>query len=201
MTPRLKTKRTYRRFLRTFFVIVSIGFMMYPLSSCSSPYSWERREDLRLTIYDPMIQDWQRRQSNRVVKVRPKTITLSYVESINRKINDLIEYTPDVFSIGIPQVWPTRNELIKKHGKILADCKGYAVYKYERLTQIGIPVDDLALIVVMTAQGELHMVLGWYQGDSTIPLILDNRDSAIWAADKTEYRPVVIFNEKKIWSN
>ncbi len=198
---RHKTKRTKGQAIRLCFMGLIIGFVAATLNACSSPYSWERREYLRLTIYDPMIQDWQNRQSNVAVKVRPKTVTLNFVENINRRINKLIEYTPDLYSIGIPQVWPTRKELNRKHGKILADCKGYAVYKYERLKQIGIPVDDLALIVVLTNRREGHMVLGWYQGGESPPLILDNRDSTIWPADKTEYQPIVIFNENKIWSN
>ena len=128
---------------------------------------------------------------------------ISGARKINQAGNDAIEYTDDIEAYGKPDWWETAKKMVvdPRAGKILDDCDGYAVWKYERMKEAGTSLDQLALLIcIYLPTGEGHMVLCWYE-DASDPWVLDNIDRVVWkASDRSDLMPIVAFNEKKMWN-
>jgi predicted transglutaminase-like cysteine proteinase len=107
---------------------------------------------------------------------------------INRTINLSIAYVSDVTQHGLPDVWSSPlATLTTEQG----DCEDYAIVKYEALRRLGLPEDDLRLLLVRdSSMGQDHAVLGVRYGGRW--LILDNRHSYVLeAAALNQFVPLI----------
>lgn len=96
----------------------------------------------------------------------------SKLERVNNFFNQ-IPYQRDITNWGIKDYWATPVETLIK-GK--ADCEDYAIAKFYTLLQMGIPEEKLYLTYgKLTATGEPHIVLTYYESDQAVPIVLDNR--------------------------
>jgi predicted transglutaminase-like cysteine proteinase len=90
---------------------------------------------------------------------------------INRAVNMAIEPVSDMAQWGVPDRWSAPLETFATRK---GDCEDYAIAKYVALTEAGIPVEDVKLMIVHnTAANEDHAVTA-VRLDGTW-IILDNR--------------------------
>ena len=79
------------------------------------------------------------------------------------------------------------------------DCEDYSIVKYYTLKALGVPVDDMRIVVVReTIRNIGHAVLAVYDGDDIY--ILDNLSEAVRPAQRIRnYVPQFSVNEKNRW--
>lgn len=74
------------------------------------------------------------------------------------------------------------------------DCKSYSLAKYAAAQEVGIPADDVRLVIVhQRARNENHMIVAVYQDGAWF--ILDNLTNVLdqdW--EKTEYEPLAVLD-------
>jgi predicted transglutaminase-like cysteine proteinase len=111
-------------------------------------------------------------------------------------INELVNayrYIDDISNWGAEDYWQTPEEFYRRGG---GDCEDFAIAKYEWLRALGVPEDNLRLMVVQdTVRGIPHSVLLVNTGTET--LVLDNQEKTIRAAQTiTRYEPIYSINRQ-----
>ena len=91
--------------------------------------------------------------------------------------------------------WAAPYEFLEKSG----DCEDYCIVKYYTLKELGIPVDDMRIVVVReTIRNIGHAVLAVYHEDRIY--ILDNLSEKVRPAERVrQYVPQYSVNEKHRW--
>jgi predicted transglutaminase-like cysteine proteinase len=105
-------------------------------------------------------------------------------------------YVLDQINWGVEDYWETPFEFMAVNG----DCEDYAIAKYYSLQALGIPKDQMRIIVVQDFNlgGIIHAILGVYDNDEL--LILDNQIKQVMPARKIyHYRPIYGINENWWW--
>lgn len=106
-------------------------------------------------------------------------------------------YIVDQINWGVEDYWETPYEFMEMSG----NCKDYAIAKYYSLKALGVPVEDMRVIVLedLNLGGVIHAVLGVYVDKEL--LILDNQNSRVIPAVKIyHYRPIYGINEEAWWA-
>ena len=119
---------------------------------------------------------------------------LSLLRSVNAGMNQHL-YITDPQNYGLDDYWGTLPQFERRDG----DCEDYAIAKYMILKQLGVPVADMRIAIVMDLNLNVpHAILAVKSGDTTY--ILDNQitevlpDTAI-----RHYRPHYSINEQNWW--
>jgi predicted transglutaminase-like cysteine proteinase len=135
-------------------------------------------------------QEWQAI----VASLRGRDL-MTQLHETNLRINEK-PYIADDINWGVADYWATPFEFLRKGG---GDCEDYAIAKYMMLRELGIPKDDMRIVVLKDLRrGTDHAVLAVYI-DGT-PFVLDNRDSDISPANSFQsYQPVYSINEHGWW--
>ncbi len=91
--------------------------------------------------------------------------------------------------------WAIPEEFLRRSG----DCEDYCIVKYFTLRELGIPADDMRLVVVTeTIRGTPHAVLLVFDGQEAF--ILDNLTDAVRPMHRVRnYRPHFSLNENGRW--
>ena len=91
--------------------------------------------------------------------------------------------------------WAAPYEFLVKSG----DCEDYSIVKYYTLKELGVPVDDMRIVVVReTIRNIGHAILAVYSGEDIY--ILDNLSDAVRQARRVRnYAPQFSVNEKYRW--
>lgn len=126
------------------------------------------------------------------------------LKQVNNFFNRHIAYGDDIDHWQQSDYWATPLETL---GTRFGDCEDYTIAKYMTLIELGIPVERLRLIYVRAQiggsysnQSQAHMVLGYYEKPSAIPVVLDNLVSQIQPANaRTDLKPVFSFNSQGLW--
>lgn len=126
------------------------------------------------------------------------------VTSINQFFNSHIYFQEDQQLWDNLDYWATPLETL---GKGAGDCEDYTIAKYFTLLEAGIAVEKLRFIYVKAQIGDAnsrlfqaHMVLGYYETDSSIPYILDNLITSVELANRRpDLKPVFSFNSQGLW--
>lgn len=129
---------------------------------------------------------------------------LSQIKKVNDFLNAHIRFEDDLSHWKQVDYWSTPLESL---GSGAGDCEDFTIAKYISLLQLGISSAKLRLIYVKAQIGgsasqifQAHMVLGYFPQPDSIPLILDNLESAIEPATKrTDLRPIFSFNSDGLW--
>jgi predicted transglutaminase-like cysteine proteinase len=116
------------------------------------------------------------------------------LEAVNRWVNSR-SYVPDAANWKTYDYWATIGEFLKNGG----DCEDYAIAKYSLLRALGIPAEQMRLLIVDDRRKrELHAVLAVDTATGT--LVLDNQNGEILPASEVRhYLPRVAINEKRLW--
>jgi len=96
---------------------------------------------------------------------------------------------------GQDDFWAIPAEFLKRSG----DCEDYCIAKYFTLRELGIPADDMRIVVVReTIRGIAHAVLAVYEGQQVH--ILDNLSEHVRPMQRVRnYLPYFSVNENGRW--
>lgn len=116
------------------------------------------------------------------------------LRAVNSWINR-VTYISDADNRGTADYWETPLEFLSAGG----DCEDYAIAKYMALRELGVPAENMRLVVLQHLQrGIPHAVLIVYAEGR--PYLLDNLLSGVQLADTSlPYRPVYSVNETGWW--
>jgi len=118
------------------------------------------------------------------------------MDIVNTWANDH-PYIVDQINWGVEDYWETPYEFMEMSG----NCKDYAIAKYYSLKALGVPIENMRVIVLqdLNLGGVIHAVLGVYVDDEM--LILDNQNPQVTPALKIyHYRPIFGINEDAWWA-
>lgn len=94
---------------------------------------------------------------------------------VNRAVNMAIRPVSDWAQYGLADFWPSPLQTLSSGA---GDCEDYAIMKYVALRELGIPPDDLRLVVVQDDKRDAgHVVVAVHYEQRW--LILDNRTMTI----------------------
>ncbi len=116
------------------------------------------------------------------------------LDVINRWFNK-VAYVSDAANWQTLDHWETINEFLTKGG----DCEDYAIAKYAMLRNLGVPADQMRLLIVEDMRKrEVHAVLAVDTPGGT--RLLDNQlPDVSLIEDATHYRVRVAINENALW--
>jgi predicted transglutaminase-like cysteine proteinase len=121
---------------------------------------------------------------------------LAQVHAVHRFVNGW-EYRSDADNYGRSDYWATPVEFFRRAG----DCEDYVIAKYHSLRLLGLPPDQLRMVVVQDVVRDLpHAVLAVYLGEEV--LILDNLSEQVlpqWQV--ANYVPYYSVNETARWAH
>lgn len=128
------------------------------------------------------------------------------LQLINRYINKRryrgdraleIESALSAETVRLPSRWSTLLEFLRRGG----DCEDYATSKYQLLRALGIPADDLRVVVVFDrASRDHHALLAVRQSEDGAAWLLDS-DDRIYRGQPFGYRFIYALNETSIWDH
>ncbi|HZF35384.1 MAG TPA: transglutaminase-like cysteine peptidase [Candidatus Angelobacter sp.] len=128
-----------------------------------------------------------------VERLRGKDI-MTQLREINTEMNKR-PYITDQVNWNLPDYWATPLQFLQKGG----DCEDFAIAKYMALRAVGVPVEDMRIVVLNDLNlGIAHAVLAVYVNAN--PYILDNQISKVVPASTIRhYQPVYSINENGWW--
>ncbi len=127
----------------------------------------------------------------------------SYPDRIKiEKVNDLInqaEFIYDAPQWGKGDYWATPYELLIVNK---GDCEDFTIAKYFTLRELGVADSKLRLTYAKSISlNQAHMVLSYYPGPGSVPLVLDNLNPEILpATSREDLIPVFSFNGTGLWT-
>lgn len=121
---------------------------------------------------------------------------LAKLDKVNRYINR-VAYRDDQVNWGQRDYWATPREFFGRGG----DCEDYAIAKYQSLKALGLPVEELRLLILWDSKrGIAHAVLA--VGPPGRELVLDNVHSVIYPLSALpHYRVHYSLNDEMVMSH
>lgn len=116
------------------------------------------------------------------------------IDAVNHWANQQ-PYVEDTANWGVADYWETPGEFLAHGG----DCEDFAIAKYFSLARLGVPADDLRIVIVKDqALGVFHAVLAVRDQDQT--LLLDNQlAEAAPLSAVPQYQMVYAINTQGWW--
>ena len=116
------------------------------------------------------------------------------LRAVNSTMNQR-PYVSDVINWQQPDYWETPLEFLRKGG----DCEDYAIAKYMALKALGVPIDDMRIVVLQDLNLRIaHAILVVYIDGG--PVLLDNQIGGITPASAVRhYEAVYSINEHGWW--
>lgn len=116
------------------------------------------------------------------------------LKAVNRYANSK-DYVLDLQNYGVEDYWAVPREFLANGG----DCEDYAITKFFSLRWLGLPTEDLRLVIVQDTNLRVpHAVLAVSRGAEVF--ILDNQVQAVLShRDVVHYAPVFSINEAHWW--
>lgn len=124
---------------------------------------------------------------------------LSTMEKL-RNVNSLFNQWPyrlDSEVWGVVDYWAAPVEFLRKSG----DCEDYAITKYFALKQLGVPVSDMRIVILLDSIRRLaHAILVVYTGGDAY--VLDNLSNVVLSHQRYgHYVPQYSINEEYRWAH
>tara|TARA_Y100001001_G_C8001835_1_gene306561 strand:+ start:211 stop:1170 length:960 start_codon:yes stop_codon:yes gene_type:complete len=115
------------------------------------------------------------------------------------RVNDYVNgfrYIEDQYNYGVSDYWATPSEFFRNRA---GDCEDFALAKYEALSMLGIPKDQMRLAIVHDKIRDIpHAVLIVYLDEGS--LVLDNQIKVAMDSSKiNRYKPIYSINETAWW--
>lgn len=119
---------------------------------------------------------------------------MSQIRAVNSEMNRR-RYILDPINWGLKDYWASPLQFFRKQG----DCEDYAIAKFLSLRALGVPNEDMRVLVLMDTNLKLaHAILVVYVEDKIY--LLDNQISSVVRADTVRhYRPIYSINESNWW--
>lgn len=128
----------------------------------------------------------------KIVESVTGTSALARVGEINRAINLAIRPVSDLAQHGVEDRWSSPLATLASGA---GDCEDYAIAKLVALREVGMPPENLRLVILREENGEDHAVLAVRVDDQW--RMLDNRHFfMLHDTDIKSYRPVFAFDEQ-----
>lgn len=120
---------------------------------------------------------------------------LQQVKAVNKFVNRWPYITDDQLW-GLSDYWATPMEFLEHSG----DCEDYSILKYISLRELGVPAEDLRILVVRDVVRDIaHAILGVRVDGKW--MILDSLFTAVLGHDKMlQYTPYYAVNEESRWT-
>jgi predicted transglutaminase-like cysteine proteinase len=117
---------------------------------------------------------------------------------VNDFFNQRTRFVDDSKLWNVKDYWATPLEFLVKGA---GDCEDYAIAKYFTLKALGIDDKKMRLTYVKALKlNQAHMVLTYFETPRSVPLVLDNLDTAIKPAlQRKDLLPVYSFNGTGLW--
>lgn len=115
------------------------------------------------------------------------------LQRVNRWVNEHVRYTND----GGQDHWSDAvSTIISGQG----DCEDYAIAKMELLQRLGVPSEDMYLVIVRDGPRQMdHAILAVRQGEGLY--VLDNRTDMLLTAEQiSDYRPKLSYSGAFAWA-
>ncbi|MDR3043995.1 MAG: transglutaminase-like cysteine peptidase [Desulfovibrio sp.] len=117
-----------------------------------------------------------------------------------RNVNSLFNQWPyrlDSEVWGVVDYWAAPIEFLRKSG----DCEDYAITKYFALKQLGVPVSDMRIVILLDSIRRLaHAILVVYTGGDAY--VLDNLSNVVLSHQRYgHYVPQYSINEEYRWAH
>ncbi|MFC7048126.1 transglutaminase-like cysteine peptidase [Emcibacter nanhaiensis] len=150
----------------------------------------KRKGPCRVTVnFQCPIDEW----NDLIAGLKNKDLSLQ-LDRINRHMNRA-PYITDIINWGVKDYWATLRQFFTKDG----DCEDYAIAKYYSLKALGVPADNMRIVVVQDTNLDVaHAVLVVFDKDKT--WVLDNQIQYV-VQEKTilHYKPLYSINENAWW--
>lgn len=117
------------------------------------------------------------------------------LDLVNRAVNHLVRYLPDGGD-GSGDNWASPDETLARGA---GDCEDYAILKMAALTEAGVPMKDMSVVVVRdTRRGLYHAVLS--VATAGVYLVLDNLNGKVMSdRDLPSYIPLYSVGAAGAW--
>ena len=117
------------------------------------------------------------------------------VRQVNLRVNRRIDFTDDARS-GRADHWQTASESL---GRGRGDCEDYAIAKMQLLAALGVPQDDMYLVLVRDlVRRQDHAVLA-VRLDGRFVVLDNNSDALLEDGQVRDYRPVMSYSGGRRW--
>ena len=122
---------------------------------------------------------------------------MKLLATINRKVNQLIDYRDDIDAYGRDDHWASPIEALTGQG----DCEDYAILKYASLLELGVSDKNMRIVIAKDKRrGIGHAVLSVRMNGKTY--ILDSlRKSPVVDTKVKRYQPFYSVNQQGQWIN
>jgi predicted transglutaminase-like cysteine proteinase len=119
---------------------------------------------------------------------------IEQMRQVNTRLN-AARYITDPTNWGVDDYWATLAQFLRRDG----DCEDYAIAKYMLLKQLGVPIADMRVVIVMDLNLNIpHAILA--VNTETETYILDNQNTDIVLDSSIRhYRPYYSINEQAWW--
>ena len=119
---------------------------------------------------------------------------MSQIRAVNSEMNRR-RYILDPVNWGLKDYWASPLQFFRKQG----DCEDYAIAKFLSLRALGVPNEDMRILVLMDTNLNLaHAILVVYVEDRIY--LLDNQIGSVVRADTVRhYKPIYSINETNWW--
>ena len=139
----------------------------------------------------------QNSKASRWVAIRDEAAQQGRMEQVKR-VNSFFNqwpYRTDMEAWGKSDYWATPKEFLSKSG----DCEDYAITKYYALKDMGVPIEDMRIVILNDSiRGLDHAVLA-VDVDGVV-YILDNVSNMVMTDDRlSHYKPYFSVNEYFRW--
>jgi predicted transglutaminase-like cysteine proteinase len=110
---------------------------------------------------------------------------------VNRSVNSTMKYREDSAIWGVGDYWATPSEMARKGA---GDCEDFAIAKFWLLRSLGVPAEQLQLVVLQDTRRQLfHAVLVAHMGADSY--VLDNVTSRLnLDTAYGQYQPIMSFS-------
>jgi predicted transglutaminase-like cysteine proteinase len=130
--------------------------------------------------------------------VRQADTRVAQVRSINTAVNHRLTYRDDSRLFGAADYWATPMESLSRRA---GDCEDYAILKRAALLAIGVPDNDMFLVILRDIASRADHAVLTVRVEGQI-LILDNRNDQLSVDHgQADYRPIFSFNGAGAWAH
>jgi predicted transglutaminase-like cysteine proteinase len=118
------------------------------------------------------------------------------IDAVNRYVNARVEFTNDSTQFGSADLWLAAAETLRR-GR--GDCEDYAIAKLQMLRALGVPTDDLFLVIARDlVRRQDHALLAVRAGGQM--WILDSGGDAVLRAEQvSDYLPLISYSGSRSW--
>lgn len=200
----LKTLRKYC-VLSLFSVIIGVSLVagalqFQPVRSYIQHRMYDRFIDQSFDQLDTMFERYKTQEKVTVGAIKEMS-RAEIIIAVNNYVNQ-IPYAHDDVTYGPIEYFATPREMIEK-GQ--GDCEDYAIMKYHFLKQLGVPVEDMMVMIGIhtsswTGERGGHAILV-VKHDGVWWVLNNGINRIIELKDYTQFHPLAAANEKSKWTS